>query len=65
MAKDEPDGEEPLYEIERLIDHRKIGNKEEYLVCWLGYDEDEDTWEPRSSLEETAMDAITEYHRYD
>jgi len=65
MAKDEPDGEEPLYEIERLINHRKIGNKEEYLVRWLGYDEDEDTWEPRSSLEETAMDAITEYHRYE
>ena len=59
-----PDGEEPLYEIDKLIDRKTVNGQDFYLVRWLGYDEDEDTWEPRTSLERDAMDALEEFHKY-
>ena len=61
-----PDGEEPLYEIEKLIDKKTVDGQDFYLVHWLGYDEDEDTWESKVvSLEETAKEALNDFHKYD
>ncbi|KAJ9526957.1 hypothetical protein QJQ45_025335 [Haematococcus lacustris] len=44
--------EEPVYYVERLLDHRQVhaGKAKEYLVQWEGYDADHNTWEPRSNL---------------
>ncbi|KAJ9511436.1 hypothetical protein QJQ45_029906 [Haematococcus lacustris] len=44
--------EEPVYYVERLLDHRHVhaGKAKEYLVQWEGYDVDHNTWEPRSNL---------------
>ncbi|KAJ9514949.1 hypothetical protein QJQ45_002761 [Haematococcus lacustris] len=44
--------EEPVYYVERLLDHRHVhaGKAKEYLVQWEGYDADHNTWEPRSNL---------------
>ena len=47
-ADDVPDVEEPYYEIERILQWRKIKkNKKilkEYLVLWKGYPIEEETW---------------------
>ncbi|KAJ9534101.1 hypothetical protein QJQ45_002104 [Haematococcus lacustris] len=44
--------ETPLYEVEKLLDHRAVraGRARGYLVKWKGYDETYNTWEPRSNL---------------
>lgn len=42
------------------MDKRGRGRNIEYLVRWDGYDEDEDSWEPASSLSH-AHDAIDTY----
>ncbi|KAJ9519236.1 hypothetical protein QJQ45_017895, partial [Haematococcus lacustris] len=44
--------EEPVYYVERLLDHRHVhaGKAKEYLVQWEGYDAHHNIWEPRSNL---------------
>jgi hypothetical protein len=42
--------EQPEYEIERILDTRKKGRQQQYLVKWAGYDVSESTWEPTSSF---------------
>ncbi len=49
--------EESAYEVEYIVDEKKKSiyviisdGKEYYLVKWVGYSEDEATWEPHSHL---------------
>ena len=42
---------EQLYEVERILDRKKIKGKYKYLIKWKGYSMKECTWEPLSSLE--------------
>ena len=46
---------EAYYQIDRILDHRsrKIGRRtyREYLVKWMDYGAEHNTWEPESSLE--------------
>ncbi|KAJ9515658.1 hypothetical protein QJQ45_002704 [Haematococcus lacustris] len=44
--------ETPLYEVEKLLDHRVVraGKARGYLVKWKGYNETYNTWEPRANL---------------
>ena len=44
----EPD--EGEYEVEEILDRRVKGRQEEYLIKWKGYDDSENTWEPRKHL---------------
>ena len=52
------------YEVERILDHRAVKrgkrNKFDYLVRWLGYGPEHNTWEPESSLR-NSQDLLTEY----
>jgi hypothetical protein len=49
------------YEVEAILSHRfKRGNKLEFLVRWLGYGHEHDTWEPEENCAHSA-DLITEY----
>jgi hypothetical protein len=43
--------EENEFEVESIIDKKKIGNKWKYKVKWLGYSDEESTWEPIENLE--------------
>jgi hypothetical protein len=58
---DDADDEEPEYEIEQLVNHKTVEGKDFYLVRWKGYDQDEDTWEPREELEENASEILADY----
>ncbi len=42
--------DEKVYEIEEIIDKRKVKNKTEYLVKWKGYKFSECTWEPKENI---------------
>ena len=42
--------DEKIYEIEEIIDKRKVKNKTEYLVKWKGYKFSECTWEPKENI---------------
>ena len=46
--------------VESIVDHRGEGENREYKVHWDGYDSDQDTWEPVSSLFDCEF-AINEY----
>ncbi|KAL1116137.1 hypothetical protein AAG570_005632 [Ranatra chinensis] len=47
------DGE---YQVERIVDvHIQKGGKREFLVKWVGYSSDENTWEPEKNLQGTAV----------
>lgn len=47
-AKDKSVEEE--YEVEKIIDSKRIKGKLHYLIRWKGYSADSDTWEPENTL---------------
>ena len=49
--EDKKENDEQLYEVEKILDRKKIKGKYKYLIKWKGYSMDECTWEPLSSLE--------------
>jgi len=54
-------GEEE-WEVERILNKRKVRGKEKYLVCWKGFTAESDTWEERENLE-NAKEAIEEFEK--
>jgi hypothetical protein len=38
------------WEVEKILEMRLLGGREEYRVRWAGYDSSEDTWEPEEHL---------------
>ena len=38
------------YEVDHIVNHRRMGGSLEFLVRWKGYKECDDTWEPESNL---------------
>ncbi len=58
------DGEE-YYDVDYIVDHRIKGRKHktrEFHVHWLGYNQEQDTWEPEESLQYT--EALQAYKTY-
>ena len=49
------------YEVEKILDHRGMKNKKEYLVRWKGYDSEEDSWIKEKDVTQSA---IAEYRQY-
>ncbi|TKR93570.1 hypothetical protein L596_007997 [Steinernema carpocapsae] len=47
-----------LYEIEKIVAHRKKGRQQQFKVRWKGYDQTQDSWEPEKSLREQGCDEI-------
>lgn len=43
-------GEEEEYEVEKIVGHRTIKGRHQFLVRWKGYGEDSDTWEQEKDL---------------
>lgn len=48
--EDENDNDD-VYEVEKLLDHKMEKGVRYYLVRWMGYSEQFDTWEKESNLE--------------
>ncbi|KAG1466686.1 hypothetical protein G6F56_004637 [Rhizopus delemar] len=45
------------YEVEKIVDHKIFGKK--YLIKWLNYDNDENTWERSDNL--NCVDMVEKY----
>ena len=56
-----PDQKEDVYEVEKILKHKKVGRTIHYLVHWKGYPIHESTWEPESAFIEH-RDTITTYY---
>lgn len=50
------------YEVAKILQHRVNRRKNEYLVQWKGYGDEENTWEPQKNLEPGARQVIEEFH---
>lgn len=50
LAEKSGSEEEPGYEVEKLLNHRKKGKTLEFLVRWKNFGAEGDTWEPESNL---------------
>ncbi|GKT35176.1 hypothetical protein ADUPG1_002939 [Aduncisulcus paluster] len=52
------------YLVDCIVDHRgETRDNSEFLVQWVGYDPQENTWEPLSSIRDTvALDKYLEDH---
>ena len=48
--------------VERITARRRAGRNVEYLVSWVGYPPEDDTWEKRSSLD-GAREALADFNR--
>jgi len=55
------EGEEE-WEVERILNKRKVRGKDKYLVRWKGFTAESDTWEGRKNLE-NAKEAIKEFEK--
>jgi hypothetical protein len=49
------------YLIEDVVDHKKIGKRIYYRIKWLGYPEDENTWEDIANIRKPASGLINNY----
>jgi len=55
------EGEEE-WEVEHILNKRKVRGKERYLVCWKGFTVESNTWEGRENLK-NVQEAIEEFER--
>ena len=50
------------YNVEKILDKRRFGDKTYYLVKWENYTFDESTWEPKSNLND-ATDCLEDFRQ--
>lgn len=55
------DEEEGVYEVDSLIDRRRIGQGIQYLVKWRGYGDQRLEWKSCTKLLQSAPDLVREY----
>jgi hypothetical protein len=55
--------EDNVYNVEEIVGHRRNNGREEYLIKWEGYGEEENTWEPVSNLDEGTLKMAKAYKR--
>ena len=53
--------EEKEYNVEKILDSRKINEKDHYLVKWLEYGNEENLWKPTENFSPEAFRKIEEY----
>lgn len=57
----DPEIQEPIYQVERILRERTVRGQKQYLVRWEGYDHTEDSWQLREHF--NSIEPIEEFHR--
>ena len=55
------EGEERFYEVERLVSKKVLKKRVKYLVKWVGYSEEWNTWEYASNINTNASNMVREF----
>ena len=53
--------DELRYKVKRFVDHAKVNGEFQLLTEWLGFDEEDSSWEPLSTLLEDVPDMCRNY----
>ena len=53
--------QEPMWEVEEILDHKETRSGTRYLVKWKGYENEENTWEPATHFSDPHM--VQSYHQ--
>ena len=51
------------YDMEKILDKKKVRGKTQYLVKWLGYEDKENSWEPAENLSPEKAEKIEEHQQ--
>jgi len=51
------DASAPRYEVERIIKYRTRKNNQQFLVKWLGYGHEHNSWQNREDIDKEAIKA--------
>jgi hypothetical protein len=57
----DPEVQEPIYQVERILRERTVRGQKQYLVRWEGYNHTEDSWQISEHFE--SQRPIDEFHR--
>ena len=49
------------YEVEEIVGYRRNNGQVEYLIKWIGYSKEENSWEPEENLNEVSLEEATVY----
>jgi hypothetical protein len=50
-----------LYNIEKIIDHKKVNGKDWWYIKWENYGPEDNSWEPDENVRDVGIDAIIEF----
>ena len=59
--KHEEETEAEVYEVERIVKHRKLHRKLQFFIKWVGFSNDENTWEDFDNL--NCSDLLNDYRK--
>jgi hypothetical protein len=57
----DPETQEPLWEVEQILDHKTVQGRRRYLVKWKGFGHEENTWEQATQF--SNPQTLQDYHR--
>ena len=52
-----------VYNVDEILDKKKIKGTLHYLVSWKGFDASDNTWEPAAQLKEDVPDEVKKYEK--
>jgi len=52
-----------VYNVDEILDKKKIKNKWHYLIKWQGFDDDDATWELATTIKEDVPEEVEKYEK--
>ena len=49
------------YDVEKILEEKKVRGKTQYLIKWLGYEDKENSWEPAENFSSETAGKIEKY----
>jgi hypothetical protein len=58
---EEQEHDDSLYNIEKILDHKKVDGKDWWYIKWENYGPEDNSWEPDENVRDAGIDAIIEF----